>query len=191
MGDQRNERQRLLELAADLIVVEGVSALSLSGLARSIGSNNRMLLYYFGSKEDLLAEASLVVFARFPRLRTMTENLTGRAPLADRLDAAWLAISHPDNMPFLRLFFETFGLAVHKPKENQRLLTTMGTNWSNGLHAALVADGFDEAPARIVGVQVLGLWRGLQFDLVRGASKELLDSAHPAAIRALLAPYGK
>ena len=55
MGDRKNERQRLLALVGDLILAEGVSTLSLSGVARSIGSNNRMLLYYFGSKEDLLA----------------------------------------------------------------------------------------------------------------------------------------
>ncbi|UFS60814.1 TetR/AcrR family transcriptional regulator [Subtercola endophyticus] len=191
MADRKNERQRLLTLVGDVILAEGVSTLSLSGLARSIGSNNRMLLYYFGSKEDLLAEATLEVFRRFPRISTMTAGLIGESPLADRLVAGWLALSHPDNLPFLRLFFETFGVASHAPEQNQSLLNTMGTNWADDLTNALRRDGLSEADARMLGVQVLALWRGLQFDLVRGTPAEVLDAAHPPAIRALLAPYGK
>ncbi|MCU1479264.1 MAG: hypothetical protein JWQ19_50 [Subtercola sp.] len=191
MGDRKNERQRLLALVGDVILVEGVSNLSLSGVARSIGSNNRMLLYYFGSKEELLAEAALEVFRRFPRIRTMTAGLVGESPLADRLVAAWLALSHPDNLPFLRLFFETFGVASHAPEQNQSLLSTMGTNWADDLNNALRADGLSETDARMLAVQILALWRGLQFDLVRGTPHEVLDAAHPLAIRALLAPYGK
>ena len=52
------ERARLLGLATDLILREGVIDMSLSAIARGIGSNNRMVLYYFGSKQGLLDEAA-------------------------------------------------------------------------------------------------------------------------------------
>ncbi|MEF2976133.1 TetR/AcrR family transcriptional regulator [Subtercola sp. YIM 133946] len=187
MGERKNERQRLLSLVGDLILDEGVSGQSLSSLARKIGSNNRMVLYYFGSKEDLLAEASLEAFIRFPLLRQMTTRLTSDpGTLEQRLDAAWLQISDPANIPYLRLFFEAFGVASHSPEKNQSLLTTMGTDWVQALVGVLRADGFDEPTARLVTVQILALWRGLQFDLLRGTPRDTLDAAHPVAIRGLL-----
>ena len=45
------------------------------GIARAVGSNNRMLLYYFGSKERLLEAASEIAIERFPHLAAVFERL--------------------------------------------------------------------------------------------------------------------
>lgn len=47
----------LLDAIVAYIAKNGVAELSLRPLAKAVGSSPRVLLYYFGSKEDLLAQA--------------------------------------------------------------------------------------------------------------------------------------
>ena len=54
MPDRRAE---LLDGVANYILSNGLADLSLRPLATAIGTSPRMLLYFFGSKERLIAEA--------------------------------------------------------------------------------------------------------------------------------------
>ncbi|WP_018177786.1 TetR/AcrR family transcriptional regulator [Jongsikchunia kroppenstedtii] len=59
MARPRDEAKRveLLDGVIDYIAVEGLSQLSLRPLAERLGTSARMLLHYFGTKEQLLIEA--------------------------------------------------------------------------------------------------------------------------------------
>ena len=46
-------RERLLAKAVDHVAAHGVADLSLRALAAALGTSHRMLLYHFGSKEQL------------------------------------------------------------------------------------------------------------------------------------------
>src|SRR5687768_15916342 len=107
------ERDRLRSLVADYCVEHGVADLTLRSVGRAVGTNNRMLLYYFGSKEGLIMEALREANDRFPQLQGVFAALDDRErPLVDRLLDAWTSISSERNLPYLRLFFEIFGLAA-------------------------------------------------------------------------------
>ena len=112
-GTASVERERLLHLVAGHVLAHGVTSLTLRGLARAVGSNNRMLLYYFGSKEQLVREALQAVgrdaFPSFENAWSALEHGTGR--LEEDLQRVWESIADPENLPFLRLFFEVFGQA--------------------------------------------------------------------------------
>ena len=47
----------LLDAIVGYLVKHGVAELSLRPLAKAVGSSPRVLLYYFGSKEELLTKA--------------------------------------------------------------------------------------------------------------------------------------
>jgi AcrR family transcriptional regulator len=51
-GSGAPERERLLGLVAGYVLEHGIADLTLRRLAAAIGSNNRMLLYYFGSRRN-------------------------------------------------------------------------------------------------------------------------------------------
>lgn len=51
------KRAELLKQVVHHLQQHGVAQMSLSPLAESIGTTKRMLLYYFGSRENLLARA--------------------------------------------------------------------------------------------------------------------------------------
>jgi AcrR family transcriptional regulator len=184
---QTPERQRLLALVADLILENGMLDLSLSGIARHIGSNNRMLLYYFGSKENLLDEAALVAMSRFPRLNDMITRLGAPGDLESRLQRAWSDIGTDENWAYLQMFFQRFGLALRDHGKNDAFLQLVGTGWVRDLQAILEREGYSESDARIAATQLVAAWRGLQFAMLSGVEREVLDAAYQQSVRALLA----
>jgi AcrR family transcriptional regulator len=185
-------RQRLLERVADHVLEHGASELSLSELARAVGSNNRMLLYYFGSKDDVLSEATLVAFGRYPHLEGALRRLgEGDDDLRTRLLRAWDDIAHPDNLRFLALFFQAFGVALYRPERNAELFARLGAEWADTVRAVLEREGFDGDEALELATLVVAEWRGLQFALVSGTPRDLLDRAYARLVDAFPIPGGR
>jgi AcrR family transcriptional regulator len=176
-----SEPDRLLDLVAEHVLEHGTSGQSLSGLSRAVGSNNRMLLYYFESKENLLDRACSRALQWFPVIAGALAPLHTPGDLAERLHAVWLAIVHPDNRPFLFLFFERYGSALRDPAANETFLDRMGAaGWPAEVAEVLVAEGIDADVARRCGVEVVGLWRGLQLSLLSGVPVADLAAVHHA-----------
>ncbi len=179
------QSRRLLDAAVDTALELGLSGLSLSGLARAIGSNNRMLLYYFGSKDELFTEVARAAYDRFPELAGLIPSLQSDSPIPELLSAGWRKLRAPANRPYLRLFFEVVADAVRDPDHNRAQLGALASHWPAGLRTAFESHGWDTAGARAATIQVLALWRGLQIELLTGADTSDLDTAHDAAITAL------
>jgi AcrR family transcriptional regulator len=172
-------RHRLLEKVVDHVLEHGATDLSLSELARAVGSNNRMLLYYFGSKEEVLRQATLVAFDRYPYLEGALRRLAeADRPLRARLLQVWQDIAHPDNLPFLALFFQAFGVALYHPERNRELLVRLGADWVAEVRVVLEAEGVDPVPAERIATQLVAEWRGLQFALLSGTDRTLLDESY-------------
>jgi AcrR family transcriptional regulator len=161
------ERDRLLRLIADYVLEHGIAGMTLRGLGSAIGTNNRMLLYYFGSKEQLIGQALGEAAQRFPAFTAGMAALDDPGvPLVDRLLAAWRGIAAPENLPFLQLFFEVFGQAVHNPGRFDDFLARVGHDWTNQVAKALQAEGIPAAEAAALAREIVAVWRGLQFDLL-------------------------
>lgn len=181
------ERRRLLDLLAGHCIEHGVAELTLRRAAEAVGSNNRMLLYYFGSKEQMIATALIAAGERFPLVLRSFEQLEADGPLADRLHAAWRSLSADVNLPFIRLFFEVLGLAIHQPGRFDGFLGSVSHQWADRVTAVLRREGLTAAAARRTGREIVALWRGLQLDLVSGHERGALDRAHAAAARRIAA----
>jgi AcrR family transcriptional regulator len=181
VAEDSAERRRLLDLVAGYCLDHGVADLTLRKAARAVGSNNRMLLYYFGSKEQMIATALVAAGDRFPLVQRSFEQLDGDGPLARRLDAAWRSLSADVNLPFIRLFFEVLGLAIHQPGRFDDFLGSVNHLWVDRVTAVLRREGLTPAAARRAGREVVAVWRGLQLDLVTGHERGPVDRAHAAA----------
>ena len=105
-----DRRSALLDRLADYVLAEGISAASLRRLARAADTSDRMLLYYFTDKADVIAATLDHVSAR---LVTRLEERTARVPLPlDRLCRDLARILFTDDMwPFMRLWLEIAALA--------------------------------------------------------------------------------
>jgi hypothetical protein len=171
-----SERARLLGLARDYVLEHGVVDLSLSELARGIGSNNRMLLYV-----DEILDRSLFV-------AKLTELMSAEKSSGERIAAAWQHISHPERLPHLRLFFARFGMASDRPDRYGPFLERTRTEWTEAVADALADD--DQIPnPRGTAMAIVGVWRGLQILLIAGDPRTVVDPSHTLAMKALLPAY--
>ncbi|NIZ92996.1 TetR/AcrR family transcriptional regulator [Kineococcus rubinsiae] len=175
-----DERDRLLHLVADHVLDHGVTSLTLRGLGRATGSNNRMLLYYFGSKEALVGEALQAVGReRFPTFESAWTRLAaGSEPLRPALQQVWDAIADPANLDFCRLFFEVFGQAARSREGYGELLGEIA-DWQRPAVARLRREGLDARTAQARATELVALWRGLQMTLIATA-----DPAHVHRVQA-------
>ena len=188
---EETERTRLLRLSADHILAHGVAGLSLRGIGKAVGSNNRMLLYYFGSKEELIAAALTEAGGRFPLLERIFELLDDRdQPLRARLEAAWELLSADENLPFHRVFFEVLGLAGYQRGRFDAFLDAVATNWRGRVATALRAEGVPADQADDLARELVSLWRGLQLDLLTAGDRMATLRVNAAAAAAFAARAG-
>lgn len=180
-----SERDRLLRRTADHVLEHGLSGLTLRSIGGAIGTNNRMLLYYFGSKEQLIGQVLMAASARFPTFNAATTALdVPDVPLVERLLACWRGIAAPENRPFIRLFFEIFGQAVHKPGQFDEFLARVGHDWTNQVAGTLRAEGVPAAVAGGMAREIVAVWRGLQFDLISTGDAEAVAASYAATATA-------
>ena len=178
-----SERDRLLGLAIDYVLDNGVASLTLRGLAAAIGSNNRMLLYYFGSKEQLTMDALGSASSRFPRFRSISHDLrTSPDDLETRLSKAWDGISATETRPFARLFFEVFGLAVNRPDVYRAWLENVAHELVDDVAGTFEREGVRRTSAEVMARELVGCWRGLQMDLLSSSDERRAHLAAQAAV---------
>ncbi|TCI98699.1 TetR/AcrR family transcriptional regulator [Aeromicrobium sp. IC_218] len=178
MTEAPDRRSELLERIIDHVVEHGIDGLTLRGLSQTTGSNNRMLLYYFGSRDQLIVTALQQSTRRFPKVMAVPQLVADASvPLCERLDAAWRSLAAPENLAFHRLFFQVFGLAAFDPASYQGFLDEVGMQWLDDLTVSIEREGFDLDAARRTAGQVLSLWRGFQVALLSGIDPERVDRA--------------
>jgi AcrR family transcriptional regulator len=103
----RNEDHRLvlIERLADYVLEHGLIAASLRPLAKAARTSDRMLLYYFRDKSELISAVLGRVAERMTALLTARASLTPQ-PL-DQLRPRLAAILLEDEVwPFMRLWLE-------------------------------------------------------------------------------------
>ena len=94
----------LLERVLEYLLTNGISSFSLRPLADATGTNARMLIYHFGSKEQLIVEAlTLAQTKQIAVLRSSPEPTTNtRAELM----SMWSWFTLESFTPFVKLLFE-------------------------------------------------------------------------------------
>lgn len=135
-------RAAVLTRAADYVLERGLAGLSLRPLAKALGTSPRMLLYDFGSKEQLIQDV-------LAEIRRREESLLEAE--VRTLENVWAWIAAPEREPFLRLFFEVFvgGLGSGEAAPLvQDWLDFLSTSWRPRV---------DEATATLMVAVVRGL----------------------------------
>jgi AcrR family transcriptional regulator len=107
-------RARLLDKTVDYILKHGLTDLSLRPLAAALKTSPRMLLYFFGSKERLIAEA--LAQSRVRQQHDFADSFSTTTDRRERLKAAWQFWSSKESERSLWLFFEVYALAIRDRK---------------------------------------------------------------------------
>jgi AcrR family transcriptional regulator len=167
-------RAILLEKVVAYAADGGIAGKSLREIAAGVGSSHRMLLYHFGSRESLMAAVVASIEAR--QRETMAGLATQATSAGDAMRAQWQQLTAPEVRPFVRLFFEVFGLAVQGTPGAAAMLDDLTGSWLREGVVVAKQHGYDiDATAIRLGVAVA---RGLLIDLLAGADPEEVSAAH-------------
>lgn len=156
-------RDELLNAAAAYLLRHGVAGMSLRPMAAAIGTSARLLIYHFGTKDQLLIEAMGVIRAQ---ARAAAEAMLRDAPVTDDLGdlvrGFWRWCTSAKNHAYLRLLFEVHGLALQYPKTYAGYLEGSITHWIELLTGALRTRLGREAES--VATLIVGTIDGLLMD---------------------------
>lgn len=99
-------REAAIERMADHLLREGMRGASLRPLAAAAGTSDRMLLYYFADKDELIAATLNRVAARLTIM--LDSAISDRALLAfpEMLTTVWHAVGSTALRPHMRLWLE-------------------------------------------------------------------------------------
>ncbi|MGW4247848.1 TetR/AcrR family transcriptional regulator [Nocardia sp. NPDC004722] len=155
------KRATLLDQASEILSRSGVVDTSLRSLATQLGTSGRMLIYYFGSKEQLILD----VLAHMQRQFTPDPEIsTSLADLRAYLLADWESITRGERRVAVRILLQVFGASCtqHSPYAPYatETLTQLITNFEARLHAVGMP------PATAAARATLGL-SALQGYLIR------------------------
>ena len=109
-------------------LVDGLSQLTFGRLAKRLGISDRIIVYYFPSKDDLVSE---VIMAMGLQLQ-QTFAAAFAMPAADHRElmvAAWPVVARPENDRVFALFFEANGLAAVGRDPYRELVPTLVQVW--------------------------------------------------------------
>ena len=170
----RDPKAALLDKVVGFAAQGGIAGKSLREIAAGIGSSHRMLLYHFGSREGLMA--AVVAFMEARQRETMAALATQSAGPGEAMRNQWRELTSQQIRPFIRLFFEIFGLAVQGTPGAAAMLDDLTDPWLREGAAVAAREGYqvDTATMRL-GVAVA---RGLLIDLLAGADPEEVSAAH-------------
>jgi AcrR family transcriptional regulator len=157
-------RDELLEATVRYLLENGIAELSLRPLAAAIGSKARLLVYHFGSKDQLLVEAMGLIRSRARQIvETMMSAQPVRADLGDLVRALWKWSASARNRPYLRLFFEMHGLALQYPARYAAYLQGSVDSWTDLLTSALTPR-LGRSKAVTIATLIVGVIDGLLLD---------------------------
>ncbi len=122
------QREQFLDGAVQHVLRDGIGTLSLRPVAAALGTSDRMLLYYFGSRDALLT-AILDRVGAILMSGLTTSQPQGRVQPDRLLAAMWTLAADPVSEPILRLYLEILGLASARREPFASAAAQVGAEW--------------------------------------------------------------
>lgn len=176
-------KQRLLAACTDHALQHGLPD-RLEPLATAAGTSQRMLIYHFGTRDDLLRH--VLREARRRQVQAWSHLLQPRPdePYPDTLQHAWNVMSGPQGAAYLRVFSPLHDAAGEPLWPGFRRVAT--TDWLAPLEAGMSSLGRPD-----LATVVLAVVRGLLMDLDATGDVERTDQGFRAFLHLLRAePVG-
>jgi len=124
----KHTKAQILEGALAAAFEDGLSRLTFGRLAKRLGISDRVVVYYFPTKDDLVGE--VIVAMGVELQRTLADAFA--TPAADHLElvrAAWPVVADADADPVFALFFEANGLATAGREPYRTIVPALVAGW--------------------------------------------------------------
>ncbi|MFC6287959.1 TetR/AcrR family transcriptional regulator [Nocardioides sp. GCM10027113] len=161
MTRETSRRAELADAATEYVLEHGLLELSLRPLAAAVGTSDRMLLYHFDGKDDLVATV----------LRTSNDiavaQVRALAPSRDVRRAVldlWALSTTPRMDRCERVYVEAAALGLLGREPYASVVGEANERWVNALVDHLVASGAERRRARRAVALLDATFMGLQLD---------------------------
>ena len=175
---ESRRRDELAQAATDYVLEHGLVGLSLRPLAAAVGTSDRMLLYHFDGKDDLVATV-----LRLSNDRSVAE-VRALAPTPDVRSAVlalWRAVTSPRLDRCQRLYVEAAALGLFGREPYASVVRAANRVWVAAVAEWLVTCGMPTSLAPRAVALLDAALMGFQLDLPLDAD----DPAQQLAVRDL------
>jgi AcrR family transcriptional regulator len=152
-------KAEILALATEYVLEHGLSDLSLRPLAAALGTSGRMLIYHFGSKDQLVLDILSEV-----RRRQYADLALATAD--DALRRYWVWACSEQGRRFLRLTHEIYGLSLREPERFGGFLASEAIEVLGAIEDSFRRAGVAAPGARLLSTYTFAMLRGLELDLL-------------------------
>jgi AcrR family transcriptional regulator len=154
------KKQALLEQCLEAAIVSGVIDLSINTIAKNIGTSGRMLVYHFGSKQELEHQLITLLEIRLREKLWSFESVTleQEDSLTTILLAMWQHLTSPAMHGLLKLTMDLNQRAIQGDVETQHFLERENQQWVDSL-ALLTND-------KTTALALLHLFQGAILDFL-------------------------
>lgn len=129
------KKEELLERCLAAAIEVGALDSSINALAKRIGTSGRMLIYHFGSKQELERQIITVLETRLREKlwSFQSASVEGADCLAQSLLELWRHLTSPQMRGLLKLTMELNQRAVQGDSQTQRFLELESQKWVDSL----------------------------------------------------------
>jgi AcrR family transcriptional regulator len=159
----------MLPAIVDILRSRGPEGFVLSTIAEDLGTSSRMLIYHFGSRDELLGRVMKLV-----RLGTI-DALKSPPPstLLEAVDRWW--DYYMVYLSDMQLFFHLASRRFESPDQFEDFASTAVMSWSDYFGGALHAQGASDDEAAVLGRLTIATLRGLTVDYLISGDKEAVE----------------
>lgn len=175
------KREELLKGIVRYLEQHGIGEMSLAPMAEALGTSKRMLLYYFGDRAELLAQA---LDASRPQLGEMFARVTNPDEFVDAARALWRELTYGGERRNVRLLLQVLSLAITDPHTYGGSARNSVETMIGPIAQALAAIGYGADDARARATLVVSGLRGLCQDGLVTDDRSRVDAAADLLIAA-------
>ena len=162
MARDTSRRDEVAEAATDYVLEHGLVGLSLRPMAAELGTSDRMLLYHFASKDDLVATVLRVSNDRsVAEIRAMPPSPDVRTAVLD----LWAAMTSPRLDRCQRMYVEAAALGLLGREPYATVVREANAGWVAAVADHLVASGMPRALAARATALLDAAMMGFLLDL--------------------------
>lgn len=176
------KREELLRGIRSYISEYGLADVSLRPLAAALGTSDRMLLHYFETKDNLLAQA---LASANPEFHSAFEHVDDLPALQSSLRELWRSMTTGTDVQSIRILLQAMGIACVGPGRFTEHVTTMFATLTDTLADSLYRCGAPHTDAHLQATVLAAGFRGLLFDRLITDDKDRTDAAVNILIRDL------
>lgn len=156
-----DKRAELLSRVVDYISEHGLDDLTLRPMAAELNTSSRMLIYYFGSRENLIVQA---MTSQRPSFEQMFAGIAEADQLERRLIELWGSMTKGPDMKSSRILMQVIGISSIKSGVLANFARASINALNSTLAEAMSRCGMEPSTAVVQATSLGAGFRGLLLD---------------------------